>query len=192
VTFVDGSAFYDCSSLISVTIPKSVTSIGNKAFKGCSRLTSITIESGVTSIGEKSFSQCPELKDVYCMAEKVPYTSPDAFDGSYIEYATLHVPEQSLDAYKAASPWNKFKNIVGDATGISKIQNNPVQIHHEDGNLIVEGVEDGTMVSIYDIKGVQIASAMIESGKVSIPTNQQTANIAIVKINGKSIKVIIK
>lgn len=190
LTLIDAFAFAS-SGLTSITIPNSVTSICNAAFQWC-HLTSIIIGSGVTSIEDNVFSINGNLTDVYCMAEKVPYTFPDAFSGSFSEQTTLHVPEQSLDAYKAASPWNKFKNIVGDATGISKIQNNPVQIHHEDGNLIVEGVEDGTMVSIYDIKGVQIAYAMIESGKVSIPTNQQTANIAIVKINGKSIKVIIK
>ena len=29
-----------------------------------------------------------------------------------IEYATLHVPESSIDLYKATSPWKNFKNIV--------------------------------------------------------------------------------
>ncbi len=48
-------AFYDCSSLISVTIPNSVTSIGNYAFSGCSGLTSITIPDGVTTIGASAF-----------------------------------------------------------------------------------------------------------------------------------------
>ena len=36
-------AFYNCSGLTSITIPDSVTSIGDSAFSGCSRLTSITI-----------------------------------------------------------------------------------------------------------------------------------------------------
>ena len=215
VTSIGSCAFQDCSGLTSVTIPNSVTTINLGTFHGCKKLTSVTIPNSVTSIdayaftstgltsiiipnsvtsiGDGAFMSCSlTMNVVYCMAEKVPHTFPNAFDWSPIDKSTLHVPEQSLDAYKAASPWNKFKNIVGDATGITKIQNNPVQVHHEDGNIIVEGVEDGTMVSVYDIKGVQIASAMIEGGKVSIPTNQQTANIAIVKINGKSIKVIIK
>ena len=38
-----------CSNLTSVTIPNSVTSIGNSAFYYCSNLTSVTIPSSVTS-----------------------------------------------------------------------------------------------------------------------------------------------
>ena len=40
---------HNCSSLTSVTIPNSVTSIGEYAFNGCSSLTSVTIPNRVTS-----------------------------------------------------------------------------------------------------------------------------------------------
>ena len=55
VTSIGTSAFYECTSLTSVTIPGSVTSIGGSAFSGCSGLTSVTIPHSVTSIGDYAF-----------------------------------------------------------------------------------------------------------------------------------------
>ncbi len=52
------------SNLESVTIPNSVTSIGESAFYNCSGLTSVTIPNSVTSIGKSAFYNCSGLKKV--------------------------------------------------------------------------------------------------------------------------------
>ena len=64
VTGIAPSAFYDCYSLTSVTIPNSVTSIGDQAFSDCSALTSITIPNSVTSIGSSAFEDCSALTSI--------------------------------------------------------------------------------------------------------------------------------
>ena len=64
VTSIGNQAFMYCSSLTSITIPSSVTSIGTYAFYGCSKLTSVTIPSGVTSIGNNAFYGCSKLTSV--------------------------------------------------------------------------------------------------------------------------------
>ncbi|MDE7098653.1 MAG: leucine-rich repeat domain-containing protein, partial [Ruminococcus sp.] len=64
VTSIGNYAFWHCLSLTSIIIPDSVTSIGEYAFSDCQRLTSITIPDSVTSIGEYAFESCDSLKNI--------------------------------------------------------------------------------------------------------------------------------
>ena len=63
VTSIAASVFYNCTSLMSITIPDSMTSIGGKAFEDCTNLTTITIPDSVTSIGSSAFYNTGYYKD---------------------------------------------------------------------------------------------------------------------------------
>ena len=64
VTSIGDYAFFECSSLTSVTIPNGVTSIGDNTFFDCSSLTSVTIPNSVTSIADEAFYGCSSLTSV--------------------------------------------------------------------------------------------------------------------------------
>ena len=64
VTSIGDYAFFCCFGLTSVTIGNSVTSIGESAFAYCSGLTSVTIPNSVTAIGGYTFSGCSGLTSV--------------------------------------------------------------------------------------------------------------------------------
>ena len=63
-----------------MTLPSSLTSIGENTFSGCTGLTSVTLPSSLTSIGPSAFSSCTGLKSV-TLPDKVTYIGPQAFLG---------------------------------------------------------------------------------------------------------------
>lgn len=64
VNSIGDSAFSNCTSLESITIPTSVKKIGWNAFSNCLSLTNITIPDGVTSIYGNTFRNCASLVNI--------------------------------------------------------------------------------------------------------------------------------
>ena len=62
-----------------LTIPDSVTSIGDYAFYFCTGLTSVTIPDSVTSIGSSAFSGCVNLVSILFQSMTAPTIGSDSF-----------------------------------------------------------------------------------------------------------------
>lgn len=79
-TFIKESALINCSGLIEIHIPNSVSSIGANAFYGCTNLKNIIIPNKVTSIEERTFYECKELVSVV-IPNSVKSIGTEAFNG---------------------------------------------------------------------------------------------------------------
>ena len=64
VTSIGNHAFEECFALEEVTIPQSVTSIGLIAFGGCCKLTTLSLGENVETIGGGAFFRCSSLSNI--------------------------------------------------------------------------------------------------------------------------------
>ena len=58
VKTIGGSAFENCSNLLSVTLPNTITAINSYAFNNCSKLGSVNLPEGLTNIYAYAFYRC--------------------------------------------------------------------------------------------------------------------------------------
>ena len=124
--------------------------------RGCSSLTSVTIPNSVTSIGDFAFSYCSNLENLYCYAENLFYIGVDIFKESYIKYATLHVPSSAISYYQTTEPWSGFGTIKAlEGTDVETKKCETPSISFVDGKLIfscaTEGVEYVSEVTCSDV-----------------------------------------
>ena len=80
VTNIGDNAFYGCTALRSLTISNGVTSIGEDAFFYCNGLTSVNIPGSVTSIGDSAFNSCSRLTSIK-IPDSVTNIGSNAFYG---------------------------------------------------------------------------------------------------------------
>ena len=111
-----------------------MSSIGENTFADCWGLTSVTIPNSVTSIGNYAFASHSKLKNVYCYAEKFSSIGSEIFNDSNIESATLHVPSSALSYYQTTEPWSGFGTIKALAGTEAKKCEKPV-ISYANGEL---------------------------------------------------------
>ena len=197
VTSISDYTFQSCRSLAKVHIPNSVTTIDRYAFSGCSGLTEVTIGNSVTSIGKYTFRDCSSLTTLYSLNPTPPsaidYVGDSAFDDNHYMTVDVYVPQEALEAYRSADVWKEFKKLQDfEYNAVEEVSTASKQIQSANGQITVTGLTDGTTVTVYDLSGRQIGTAVSTNGQTIINPNLAPGSIAIVKIGDRSIKITMK
>ena len=125
VTIIGDEVFFECSNLSSISLPTGLTSIGNGAFYACNSLTDITIPETISRIWWGAFEDCSTLSSITILATN----PPTLFSGAFFNTndCPIYVPAGSVNAYKDAEEWSSYANriqaIPPEATVIPGFEN---------------------------------------------------------------------
>lgn len=155
ITAVGRSALVFHKEISVIDLPENITIIGFNSLTNACNVTTVRLRGQITYIGAYAFNYYDKLKDFYIYAKEVPAIQENVFidaDYSYnpdLSTMTLHVPAESVDAYKAANVWKNFGNIVAIQEDIADISPITEETEIEMSTLKTADLEDAIVDEIY-------------------------------------------
>ncbi len=94
-------------------LPERITSIGQDAFECCYALRKVTLPRYLDFIGDGAFYFCQSIRTLVSLNPEPPRLIGDrVFEHVDMDNCILEVPEQSIELYRHAEGWSKFRNIT--------------------------------------------------------------------------------
>ena len=147
---------------------------------------SVTIPNSVTSIGDDAFYYCNDLKTIYMQCE-VPIKCNPGFSDEILKETALYVPTGTKTLYKIVDPWRNFWNIEEmDFSGVDGIEADEYGAPHisvNNGILTIGRIRSDENVSVYDMQG-----RIFYSG-TSHTIDNLSPGLYIVKTGSRTIKI---
>lgn len=111
-------------------------------------------------------------------------------------YINVYATKQGYDNSDVANATLCWIDVEPKTEGISnniaQVRANAVLIQTDNGQISISGANDGSIINVFEVNGLQVGSTISHNGHANINTNLHSGSIAIVKIGNKSIKVAIK
>lgn len=88
ITKIGNYAFYECSNIKEISVPKTVTVLGDYCFYGCTSLASIELPEGIPGIPYYAFAKCSSLKSIV-LPDSASYIADRGFYSSGLNTITI-------------------------------------------------------------------------------------------------------
>ena len=173
ITIIGDSAFRYCVKLENITIPYTIRNIDNYAFSNCENLVCITIYDGVERIGNYAFSECTNLTNVI-LPKSLKTIGSYAFENCN-SLTKINIPKSLTECgeYGAFSYCSNLKEVEFEE-GITKIVGNLFQYCTGLENVIIpETVTEIGFDAFFEC--VNLESIMMPDG-LSVIGNQSFSN----------------
>ncbi len=154
-------------------------------------MTSVTIPNSVTSIGDDAFCYCYDLETIVSLNPTPPTcASSDSFDSNNYPKATLYVPKDSYAKYFIDEVWGLFSNI-------KKIETTAISISLDKSSLTLDKgatetikatitPSNTTLSFLYWTSDNPIVATVDQSGKITA-ISAGTAKITAMAIDGSNV-----
>ena len=115
ITTIPNNLIYWCHSIQEMVFPEGIETIGTYCVYQSRNVRRIVIPSTVTSIGNFAFTGDASLADLYVYAIEPPVLGGTGCFNTILTTCRIHVPAESLEAYKAATNWSgQASKMIGD------------------------------------------------------------------------------
>ena len=115
VETIEEEAFRDCK-IKTLELKHGVKTIKGEAFRSCTKLTTVTIPSTVTYMGQYCFGYCYALNTVYCKPTTPPSVNTSYSSGNIFSQCAndlvVYVPRDSYSDYLVAYGWRTYEDIL--------------------------------------------------------------------------------
>lgn len=177
---------YESNSYIVRDGTKTITSY---AFLNSKKLNEVTLPSTLTNIGEDAFIGCVNILSLQVKALNPPVCYNDCFEAISKTRCELIVPKGCYSYYWVAPVWSDFNKIKESDinSSIDDILSNEIKVYVENRNIVVTGVPENIQVRIFQVDGT-LTYQVQSTGDILYYTPVQSG-IYVVVIANKTYKL---
>lgn len=173
ITYIGQYAFYDCDEITEIVIPDTVTSVGIGAFQDCDKLASVTLSKELKAVADHVFKNCVALDNIV-LPEKVESIGDSSFWGC-TSLTEIVIPEGVKDmgdaTFYGCEALDKV-TVLGTALGATEEDAEGNKTEHSIGEIVFHACAEDLVIKV--TKDSAFAK-YAEDNKYSVSYNEEVA-----------------